>query len=108
MLIDHLRHKFKKPEHDTRYRSFWQFIHIDVLLLIFILMLCSTGLFILYSASGENLRTIEFQSMRMLLSLVIMFLIAQNSSRHPATCGALVIWNQSLVTHHCFNYGTHW
>jgi rod shape determining protein RodA len=89
MLIDHLRHKFKKPEHDTRYRSFWQFIHIDVLLLIFILMLCSAGLFILYSASGENLRTIEFQSMRMLLSLVIMFLIAQIP---PATLQRAAPW----------------
>lgn len=77
MLINQLRHKFKKPEHDTRYRTFWQYIHIDIMLLTFILMLCSAGLIILYSASGQSTRTIEFQMMRMLFSLSIMFMIAQ-------------------------------
>lgn len=77
MLIDRLKRKLKKPEHDTRYRTFAQYIHIDVVLLTFILILCGAGLFILYSASGQSLKTIEFQSMRMLFSLAIMFTIAQ-------------------------------
>ncbi len=77
MLIGNLKSKFKKPEHDTRYRSFWQFIHIDVVLLLFIFMLCSAGLIILYSASGQSLKTIELQVMRMLLSFTIMFMVAQ-------------------------------
>ena len=77
MLLNQLRHKFKKPEYDTRYRTFWQYIHIDIMLLTFILMLCTAGLIILYSASSQNVHTIEYQSMRILLSLSIMFMIAQ-------------------------------
>ena len=77
MLIDQLKHKFKKPEYDTRYRSFWQFIHLDLMLLVFLLMLCGAGLTILYSASSQSLSTIESQAMRMLLSFAIMFMMAQ-------------------------------
>jgi rod shape determining protein RodA len=77
MLIGHLKQKFKKPAHDTRYRSFWQYIHIDVMLLTFIFMLCTAGLLILYSASGQSVKTIELQAMRMLLSFTIMFMVAQ-------------------------------
>lgn len=77
MLIEQLRYKLKKPEYDTRYRSFWQYIHVDVILLTCVLMLCAAGLTILYSASGQSLRTIEFQATRMLASLALMFMIAQ-------------------------------
>ena len=93
MLINQLKYKFKKPEYDTRYRSFWQYIHIDVVLLTCILMLCTAGLIILYSASGQNLRTIEFQASRMLVSLVIMFTIAQIP---PATLQRITPWLYSI------------
>ncbi len=89
MLISQLKHKFKKPAHDTRYRSFWQFIHIDVMLLTFIFMLCLAGLTILYSASSESSQTIEFQTMRMLFSFIVMFMIAQIS---PATLQRMAPW----------------
>lgn len=77
MLIPYLKHKFKKPEHDTRYRSFWQYIHVDVMLMIFILLLCGAGLIILYSASGQSLHTIEMQTTRILFSLLVLFMMAQ-------------------------------
>ena len=93
MLISHLKQKFKKPAHDTRYRSFWQFIHIDVMLLTFILMLCTAGLIVLYSASSENSNTIEFQAMRMLFSFLVMFMIAQIS---PATLQRTAPWFYGL------------
>lgn len=89
MLLNQIRHKFKKPEYDTRYRTFWQYVHIDIMLLTFILMLCTAGLIILYSASGASPRTIEFQSMRMLFSLFIMFMIAQIP---PATLQRAAPW----------------
>lgn len=89
MLIGQLKHKFKKPPHDTRYRSFWQYIHIDVMLLMFIFMLCSAGLVILYSASAENNAVIELQIVRLLLSFLVMFLIAQIS---PATLQRAAPW----------------
>lgn len=77
MLIGRIRHKFKMPEHDTRYRSIWDYIHIDPYLFTGILLLCSAGIIILYSASAASLRTIELQGMRMLLSMTIMIMIAQ-------------------------------
>ncbi len=78
MLIDSLRIKLK-PTHDTRYRSFLQYIHLDGTLLAFLLLLISAGLFVLYSASNQNLRTIEFQTIRLLFSFSVMFVIAQIS-----------------------------
>lgn len=93
MLINHLKYKFKKPEHDTRYRSFWQYIHIDVLLFLFIFMLCTAGIIILYSASGQSMKTIELQITRMLFSFLIMFMIAQVP---PATLQRLAPWIYGL------------
>ena len=77
MLINHLKVKFKKPPLDTRYRTFWQFIHIDVMLLSFLLLLCMAGLVILFSASSGNLSVIQTQSLRLLLAFGMMFIIAQ-------------------------------
>lgn len=77
MLIDQLRLKLKKPAHDTRYRTFWQYIHIDVTLMSFLLMLCAAGLFVLYSTSSQYPRIIEFQAAHLLFAFGVMCLIAQ-------------------------------
>lgn len=77
MLIDSLKLKFKKPAHNTHYRTLWQCIHIDVTLLSFLLLLSAAGLFILFSASSQNLRVIEMQAARLLFAFAIMFIIAQ-------------------------------
>lgn len=77
MLIDQLRIKLKKPARDTRYRTFWQYIHVDVTLLSFLCLLSAAGLFILFSASNQNLRTIEFQTIRFFIAFMVMFVIAQ-------------------------------
>ena len=77
MLIDSLRIKLKKSQLNTRYRSIWQFIHIDIILLSFLVLLCTAGLFILFSASNENLRPVELQAARLLLAFSIMFIVAQ-------------------------------
>lgn len=77
MLIDSLRIRLKKPAHDTRYRSFWQYIHIDITLMSLLIMLCATGLFILYSASNENMRAVEFQVMHLMIAFTVMIVIAQ-------------------------------
>jgi len=63
----------------VRYRNFWQYIHIDVALLAFILLLCSAGLIILYSASNQRVHSIEFQIVRLLFGFCVMFAIAQIS-----------------------------
>lgn len=74
MLIDHLKQKIR---HDSRYRTFWQRIHIDVTLLSLLLLLAACGLFILYSASGQHLKTIELQAARLLIAFSVMFIVAQ-------------------------------
>lgn len=77
MLIDQIKNRLKKPPHDTRYRSFWQYIHIDVLLLASLMLLAAAGLTILYSASSHNPRAVELQALRLLFAFFIMFMIAQ-------------------------------
>lgn len=77
MLIDQLKQRFKKPTHNSHYRSFSQYIHIDVMLLSFIMLLCAAGLVILYSASSQNPYVIEFQLAHFLLAFSVMFIMAQ-------------------------------
>lgn len=59
--------------------TFWQALHIDVLLLFCILLLLGSGLLILYSASGQNTNIIQQQFLRIGLSILIMFVCAQIS-----------------------------
>lgn len=89
MLIDHLKQRIKKPPHDTRYRTFWQYIHIDIMLLLFLLLLCTAGLIILFSASSQSSRATEFQIMRFAFAFAVMFVIAQIP---PATLQRAAPW----------------
>ncbi len=77
MLIDQLKQKLKKPPNDLRYRTIWQYLHIDILLLSFLLLLSAAGLAILYSASGESLHAIELQIARLFFAFCVMVLVAQ-------------------------------
>jgi len=79
MLTEQLKLKFKKPPRDTRYRSFWQYIHIDVTLLSFLLLLCGAGLIILFSASGRSLSVVQSQALHLLFAFGVMFVMAQIS-----------------------------
>ncbi len=86
MLIDHLKQKIRPDKHS---RTFWQSVHIDITLLSLLLLLAATGLFILYSASGESLRTIELQAARLLIAFTVMFLFSQIS---PVTLQRSAVW----------------
>jgi rod shape determining protein RodA len=77
MLIDQLKVKLKKTAYETRYRSIWQYVHLDGPLLAFLLLLCAAGLFVLYSASNQKIHSIEFQIMRLLFAFGALFLTAQ-------------------------------
>ncbi|HIF9367308.1 TPA: peptidoglycan glycosyltransferase MrdB [Photobacterium damselae] len=57
-------------------------LHIDVPLLLGLLTLMGFALVIMWSASGQNLPMMERQGMRILLSLAIMFALAQVPPRH--------------------------
>ncbi|MGL4835180.1 MAG: FtsW/RodA/SpoVE family cell cycle protein, partial [Shewanella sp.] len=61
----------------TQPQTIWQRLHIDLPLLLGLLTLMGFGLFIIYSASGGDLEMMERQLFRMILSLGIMFVVAQ-------------------------------
>lgn len=77
MLIDQLKFRLKKPQHDLRYKTIWQSIHIDIALLTSLIALCGIGLIVLYSASNQNIRPVEIQGMHMVLAFAAMFVVAQ-------------------------------
>ncbi|MBA3661187.1 MAG: rod shape-determining protein RodA [Gammaproteobacteria bacterium] len=77
MLIGNLKNKFKKPQHDTRYRSIWHYFHIDIFLLTLLMGLCVTGLIILFSASSQKPHALELQAMRLGFAFFVMIVIAQ-------------------------------
>lgn len=57
--------------------SIWQKMHIDFILLIGILSLMALGLFIVYSAGGQNIDIVYRQVIRLGVALVVMFAVAQ-------------------------------
>ncbi len=56
-----------------------QRLHLDVPLLVALLAAGTVGLFVLYSASGEDLSQVTGQSMRLGVSFTVMMLVAQVS-----------------------------
>lgn len=54
-------------------------LHLDAPLLVALLIVAGGGLFVLYSASGENLSQVTRQGMRLAISFSVMLVIAQFS-----------------------------
>lgn len=54
-------------------------LHLDAPLLVALLIVAGGGLFVLYSASGENLSQVTRQGMRLAISFSVMLVIAQLS-----------------------------
>ena len=77
MVVDYIKQRFKKPQNDMRYRSIWQYIHVDTILMFCLALLFSAGLCILYSASNESFSTIQNQLLRVGLAFVVMIMVAQ-------------------------------
>lgn len=64
--------------HDTaKKNSFLQNIHIDVPLLIGLITLMTLGLFVIYSAGGQDIALVKRQVTRLGISLFVMFMVAQ-------------------------------
>src|SRR3990167_1875429 len=57
----------------------WRLLHIDPVLVLSLLALSIFGLFILYSASDENVRALEFQGLHLGISFLLMLVFAQIS-----------------------------
>ena len=64
-------------------------MHIDFILLFLIFILCSCGLVILYSASGQNIDLIYNQIIKLFIALLCMIIIAQVS---PANLNRLSLF----------------
>jgi rod shape determining protein RodA len=57
-------------------------LHIDVPLLFGLILLCSVGLIVLYSAGGESIDLLRRQALRMALAFCVMFMLAQIAPSH--------------------------
>jgi len=53
-----------------RYRTMWQYLHIDIFLFSFLLLLSIAGLFILYSASGNNVAIFAYRYFFIFISFI--------------------------------------
>lgn len=61
----------------ARRKSIWERIHIDPWLLGLLLLLMSSGLIVLYSASGQSVDAVIAQGVRFCIAIVVMVIIAQ-------------------------------
>lgn len=92
-LINYVKNRFTMPENNTSYRTFWQFIHIDIPLLFGLILLITAGLVILYSASSQNSGAVEQQLLHVGLAFGVMFVFAQIPS---STYQRWAFWIYSL------------
>lgn len=76
-FTDSFKRTINPHQNNVKFRSIWQYIHMDIPLLMGILLLLGMGLLILYSASAQNALVLERQLLRIGLSLAIMFIFAQ-------------------------------
>ncbi len=80
------------PGASTHFRkapSLWSYTHLDAWLLLLVLMLCGYGLFILYSASGQDIGDVKRQAIRMGAGLFMLVFLAQVK---PRTLMSLTPW----------------
>jgi len=64
-------------QEQQKYQSLWKRLHIDLPLLIGILCLMTLGLFVVYSAGGQDIDIVIRQAIRLGIALTVMFLVAQ-------------------------------
>jgi rod shape determining protein RodA len=59
----------------------WRHTHLDAWLLLLLLLLCGFGLFVLYSASGQDIAYVQRQAMRMGVGFIVIVFLAQIQPR---------------------------
>ncbi|MDY6890582.1 MAG: rod shape-determining protein RodA [Pseudomonadota bacterium] len=67
--------------HPQRPGGLWHYTHLDGWLLVLLLLLCGFGLFVLYSASGQDLGYVQRQAVRMGAGFAVILLLAQIQPR---------------------------
>lgn len=72
------------PGASTHFRQnpgLWSYTHLDAWLLLLLLILCGYGLFVLYSASGQDMGDVTRQAVRMAAGFFVMIVLAQMRPR---------------------------
>ncbi len=75
--------------HLQRPNGLWSYTHLDAWLMVLLLALCSFGLFILYSASGQDMGYVMRQAVRMGAGFFVVIVLAQ---LQPRTYQRLAPW----------------
>lgn len=63
--------------HLSRPSGLWSYTHLDAWLFLILLSLCGFGLFVLYSASGQDIGYVERQAVRMAAGFFVLLVLAQ-------------------------------
>jgi len=69
--------QFFDSDYQSKTSRFLQYLHIDPVLLVGLLLLMAAGLGILYSASDGSVEIVQRQVVRLALAFVVMFVVAQ-------------------------------
>ena len=69
--------QFFDSDYQSKTSRFLQYLHIDPVLLVGLLLLMAAGLGILYSASDGSVELVQRQVLRLTLAFVVMFVVAQ-------------------------------
>ncbi len=77
MKLKHVNHSPKETIRYLPYQNIWQKLHIDTPLLLSLLVLSGYGLFVLYSALGQNTNLLLSQIIHLFLAFILMIVIAQ-------------------------------
>lgn len=67
--------------HLRRKKGWWSYTHLDAWMLLFLLVLCCFGLFVLYSASGQDVDYVIRQAIRIGAGFAVLIVLAQFSPR---------------------------
>ncbi|WP_372739447.1 rod shape-determining protein RodA [Neptunomonas sp.] len=67
--------------HLRRKKGWWSYTHLDAWMLFFLFVLCCFGLFVLYSASGQDVDYVIRQAIRIGAGFAVLILLAQFSPR---------------------------
>lgn len=67
--------------HLRRKKGWWSYTHLDAWMLFFLFVLCCFGLFVLYSASGQDVGYVMRQAIRIGAGFVVLIILAQFSPR---------------------------
>ena len=67
--------------HLRRKKGWWSYTHLDAWMLFFLFILCCFGLFVLYSASGQDVDYVIRQAIRIGAGFVVLVMLAQFSPR---------------------------